>query len=154
MFVFGGGLAESLYARESGAEETWIAFGSVAVLQTLALSVFHTPPTLNSVRLWLRRGILSKITCLFHAGWIKYISGWLTCQTEKMWMRHWRRWAAPYEGLGDEAWGYGLLSGVENEVERSSMKRNAFPSGVQLHSANSILGHLCNMLVSLDLQTF
>lgn len=55
-------------------------------------------------------------------------------------MRRWRRWAASYEGLEDEAWRYGLLSGVENEVERSSIKRKAFPSGVQLHSANSILG--------------
>lgn len=55
-------------------------------------------------------------------------------------------------GGGDEAGRYGLLSGVENEVERSSIKSKAFPSGV--HSANSILGHLCNVLVSLGLQTF
>lgn len=88
------------------------------------------------------------------AGWIKYISVRLTCQMEKIWMRHWRRWAAAYEVLGDEAWRYSLLSGVENEVERSSIKRKAFPSGVQLHSANSILGHLCNVLASLGLQTF
>lgn len=69
-------------------------------------------------------------------------------------MRRWWRWAACYGGLGDEAGRYGLLSGVENEVERSSIKSKAFPSGVQLHSANSILGHLCNVLVSLGSQTF
>lgn len=58
-----------------------------------------------------------------------------------------------YESLGDESWRYGLLSGVENEVERSSIKRKAFPSGVQLHPASSILGHLCNVLVCLGLKT-
>lgn len=58
------------------------------------------------------------------------------------------------KGLGDEAWRYGLFSGVENEVERSRIKRNVFPSGVRLQSANSILGHLCNVLVALGLRTF
>lgn len=88
------------------------------------------------------------------AGWRKCISVRLTCQMEEIWMWHWRRWAASYEGPGDEAWRYGLLSGVENEVERSSRKRKAFPSGEQRHWANSILGQLCNVLVSLGLRTF